>query len=95
MNDSLGLSGAAAQNHNPDVGNSDLSTASAGWQYEQTVEEIEAIIDRIESGELDLAEVFDQFGVAVNHLRQCETFLNQRQKQMDLLIENLVDDHDQ
>ncbi len=94
MNESSGLSKTAAQNHNRGALNSEeLIAASAGWNYEQTVQQIEGIIARIEAGELDLAEVFDQFGVAVEYLRQCETFLNQRQQQMDLLIENLTDEH--
>lgn len=66
--------------------------ASANWSYEATVEQIETIIGRIEAGELELTEVFDQFALAVDQLRQCETFLHQRQEQMDLLIEKLVDD---
>lgn len=61
------------------------------WNYESTVKRIEAAIARIESGELELAEVFDQFAAAVEDLRQCETFLVERQQQMDLLIETLED----
>jgi len=62
------------------------------WNYEATVQQVEAIMARIESGELALADVFDQFAAAVNSLRQCELFLSQRQQQMDLLIETLTDD---
>lgn len=47
---------------------------------------------RIEAGKLELAEVFDQFAEAVDYLHQCETFLAQRQKQVDLLIETLSDE---
>jgi exodeoxyribonuclease VII small subunit len=36
--------------------------------------------------------VFDQFAAAVEYLRQCETFLQQRQQQVDLLIETLKDE---
>lgn len=60
--------------------------------YEATVKQIEVAIARIESGELELAEVFDQFADAVEQLRQCETFLTERQRQMDLLIETLTDE---
>lgn len=63
-----------------------------GWNYEATVAEVEAIITQIEAGELELEEVFDQFAAAVERLRQCETFLQQRQQQMDLLIETLTDE---
>lgn len=63
----------------------------ANWRYEETVAEVEAIIARIESGEMDLADVFDQFEQAVQYIQQCETFLNDRQNQMELLIETLED----
>lgn len=62
------------------------------WNYEAAVAKVEAIIARIEAGELELEEVFDQFAAAVEYLRQCETFLQQRQQQVDLLIETLKDE---
>lgn len=68
-----------------------LMPSSADWNYEQAVAQIEVIINRIEVGELELAEIFDQFAIAVEQLRQCEVFLNQQKNQMDLLIETLVD----
>jgi exodeoxyribonuclease VII small subunit len=62
------------------------------WDYEATVTEIETIINRIELGELELAEVFNQFSSAVEQLRRCEAFLSRQQHQVDLLIETLLDD---
>ncbi|MBV9387349.1 MAG: exodeoxyribonuclease VII small subunit [Chroococcidiopsidaceae cyanobacterium CP_BM_ER_R8_30] len=59
------------------------------WNYAEAVAEVETIIARIETGELELEEVFDQFEQAVEHLRQCETFLQRKQQQMGLLIETL------
>lgn len=70
------------------------STAEAlnpSWNYEATVAKVEKIINQIESGELELADVFDEFSTAVAYLRQCEDFLAQKQQQMDLLIETLTD----
>jgi exodeoxyribonuclease VII small subunit len=61
------------------------------WSYESTVTEIEEMIAEIESGQLDLADVFDQFATAAQMLQQCELFLTQRQQQMELLIEQLDD----
>ncbi|WP_066423599.1 exodeoxyribonuclease VII small subunit [Anabaena sp. 4-3] len=72
--------------------NSSNSDAVFNGNYEEKVAEIEKIISRIESGNLELEAVFDQFAIAVEHLRQCETFLQQRQQQVDLLIETLSDD---
>ncbi|MEA5580222.1 exodeoxyribonuclease VII small subunit [Nodularia harveyana UHCC-0300] len=68
------------------------SDLMAGGNYEQKVREIEEIIARIEAGELDLEEVFDQFSTAVQSLGQCESFLQQRQQQVNLLIETLTDE---
>ena len=70
------------------------STLSENWNYEATVDQVETIIKQIEAGELELAEVFDQFAAAVRHLRQCEAFLQQRQQQMDLIIETLEEESD-
>lgn len=64
------------------------------WNYETTVDQVETMIEQIETGELELAEVFQDFATAVQYLRQCEAFLAQRQKQMDLLIETLTDESD-
>ncbi len=64
------------------------------WSYETTVVQVERMINRIESGNLDLADLFSEFASAVEYLRQCETFLTQQQQQMDLLIETLTDDSD-
>jgi exodeoxyribonuclease VII small subunit len=72
----------------------DVFNRSPDWNYEATVAQVEAIIARIEAGELDLAEVFDQFTTAVEYLHQCEAFLTKRQQQMDLLIEKLGDESD-
>jgi exodeoxyribonuclease VII small subunit len=72
--------------------NAPSSDHETNWNYETRIAEIEAIINRIESGELELEAVFDQFTNAVEYLRQCETFLQQRQQQVDLLIETLSDE---
>jgi exodeoxyribonuclease VII small subunit len=59
------------------------------WNYEEKVKEVETIITQIESGELSLQDVFDKFALAVESLKECEGFLQQRQQQVDLLIETL------
>lgn len=64
----------------------------SSWNYEETVAKVERIIAQIESGKLELAEVFDEFAAAVDYLRQCETFLQERKQKMDLLIETLEGD---
>lgn len=62
------------------------------WNYENTVSEVETIIDRIESGELPLESVFEQFAVAMDHLQKCDRFLAQGKQRMELLIETLSEE---
>ncbi len=60
------------------------------WSYEATLHRIETLTTQIETGELPLAEVFEQFSEAVGALQQCDQFLQQKQQQASLLIETLV-----
>jgi exodeoxyribonuclease VII small subunit len=61
------------------------------WKYEAGVTKVEEILGEIESGQLELSEVFDRFAVAVESLQQCELFLSTQREQVDLLLENLGD----
>jgi len=65
--------------------------ADPNWHYEASVGEVERIIQAIEGGDLDLADVFEQFASAVHLLNQCEAFLSQQQQQMTVLLETLQD----
>lgn len=62
------------------------------WNYEETVTHIEEIIHQIESGDLPLEDVFEQFELAVKSLQQCERFLTQGKARMNLLIESLAEE---
>ncbi|MEG4589937.1 exodeoxyribonuclease VII small subunit [Microcoleus sp. MOSTC5] len=72
----------------------DSPLRQSDWNYEETVDRIEAIIDRVESGELPLEEVFEQFAVALECWQECESFLARRKEQMDLSIELLAAEPD-
>ncbi|PZV04392.1 MAG: exodeoxyribonuclease VII small subunit [Leptolyngbya sp.] len=65
--------------------------AADPWNYETTVATVEAIIADLESGSLPLAAVLSQFEQAVQALQQCEAYLQEKQQQVDLLIETLAD----
>ncbi|MBE9076888.1 exodeoxyribonuclease VII small subunit [Romeria aff. gracilis LEGE 07310] len=67
---------------------------SQDWSYEETLRQVEAIVTQLETGEMPLAEVFEQFSVAIGGLRQCDQFLQEKQQQMSLLVETLVDSPD-
>jgi exodeoxyribonuclease VII small subunit len=72
--------------------NSVKSISANGGSYEAKIAEIETIITRIEGGELQLADIFAEFATAVKYLQECDSFLQQQQQQVDLLIETLQDD---
>ncbi|MEL6246981.1 MAG: exodeoxyribonuclease VII small subunit [Cyanobacteria bacterium J06627_15] len=62
------------------------------WNYEGAIASIEQAIDDLETGELPLADVFDQFTQAVKQLQQCDQFLRQKLSEAQLLIETLGDE---
>ena len=72
----------------------DSQLRQSDWNYEETVDRIEAIIKRVESGELPLEKVFEQFAVAVECLQECESFLARGKENMDLSIELLATEPD-
>ena len=68
------------------------TTPTEPWNYESTVEKIEDILGLMESGDMSLNDVFEQFGVAAAYLKECDRFLGERRSQVELLIEQLTDE---
>ncbi|MEM9978276.1 MAG: exodeoxyribonuclease VII small subunit [Cyanobacteria bacterium P01_D01_bin.2] len=60
------------------------------WNYETSIDQVEAIITDLETGDLSLADIFEQFEKAVTELKKCDTFLQKKQQQAQVLIETLV-----
>jgi exodeoxyribonuclease VII small subunit len=67
----------------------DILPEQSDWNYEDALAKAETIIDSIESGKLSLAQVFDRFHLASEYLHQCESFLQERQQQMAIYVEDL------
>jgi len=65
---------------------------SETWDYETTVNRVESAIAAIESGQLSLAEVFEQFSVAAEDLKHCEAFLDRGRHLRNLWVESLEED---
>jgi exodeoxyribonuclease VII small subunit len=61
------------------------------WSYEDTIAALEAMVVNLEAGNLPLTEVLEQFEQAVQALQRCETYLQEKRQQVDLLIETLAD----
>ena len=64
------------------------------WDYEASVQQVETIINHLETGELPLTEIFEQFEQAVAELKKCDTFLQAKQQQAQLLVETLMPESD-
>ena len=69
----------------------DSTTPPKDWNYETAIASIEEMINQIESGNLPLETVFEEFEVAVQEINQCEQFLNLGVEKMNLLVETLED----
>lgn len=78
----------------PKKSSSTKAAKTKKWNYESTVSNLETIVQEIESGDLELEEVFDKFSWAVAALQECENFLAEKTSQMNLLIETLEDESD-
>jgi len=74
------------------VESSAITNLPEDWRYESSIMQVETIIEQIETGELELAEIFEQFAIAVQHLQDCDAFLNHHRRQVDILVETLTDE---
>lgn len=57
--------------------------------YESKINKIEEIIETIETGNLEMTAMFESFSQAKQYLHECEDFLKEKQKQLNLDIETL------
>lgn len=71
-----------------------VKKSDKNWNYEASVEQVEAIIADLETGDLPLADIFEQFEQAVTELKKCDSFLQAKQQQAQLLIETLMPEPD-
>ncbi len=56
--------------------------------FEHALEELEALVQRLESGELNLDESLKQFKKGVELTRQCQQALDQAQQMVEQLLDN-------
>ena len=53
--------------------------------FEESLEQLEAIVRRLEDGQLPLAESRDQYEQGVRHLKACYTLLEKAERRIELL----------
>ncbi len=56
--------------------------------FEQSLAELEAIVERMEQGELSLEESLAQFERGIALTRQCQQALEQAEQKVAILLEN-------
>lgn len=56
--------------------------------FEKSLEELESLVERLESGELSLDESLKQFKRGVELTRHCQSVLEQAQQTVEKLVDN-------
>ena len=58
------------------------------FKFEQALEELEGIVSRLDSGELGLDQMLDEFERGIKLVRGCKQFLDQAQKKVEMLLQD-------
>ena len=58
---------------------------------EKSLEELEALVERLESEELPLAEALKEFERGVKLTRECQTTLKEAEQTVEILLKKTVD----
>jgi len=56
------------------------------FKFEQAISELEQIVNRLDSGELSLDEMLADFEAGIKLVKECQRFLNEAQKRVEVLI---------
>ena len=65
---------------------SESKKVSKKFNFEKALEELEEIVSRLDSGELGLEEMLEEFERGIKLVRSCQKFLEQAQKKVEMLI---------
>ncbi|WP_428099961.1 exodeoxyribonuclease VII small subunit [Candidatus Rariloculus sp.] len=60
-------------------------------QLEQSLEQLEAVVANLESGELSLEQALKEFERGVKLTRQCQTTLKEAEQKVELLLKSGAD----
>jgi len=63
------------------------SRKTKGPEFEQALGELEAVVDRLEHGELPLEEALKQFERGIELARTCEASLKQAEQRVEILLQ--------
>ncbi len=60
-------------------------------QLEKSLEELEALVERLESGELSLQQSLKEFERGIKLTRMCQTALKEAEQKVEILLKNTED----
>jgi len=60
-------------------------------QLEKSLGELEALVERLESGELSLQQALEEFERGVKLTRLCQTALKEAEQKVEILLKNTED----
>ncbi|RRJ83608.1 exodeoxyribonuclease VII small subunit [Aestuariirhabdus litorea] len=64
-----------------------MAKKKPGFAFEQSLAELEALVEKMESGELSLEQSLQAFEQGVTLTRECQQALTQAQQKVELLVE--------
>ena len=56
------------------------------FKFEQAISELEAIVNRLDSGDLSLEQMLEDFETGVRLVKDCQRYLEQAQKRVEMLV---------
>lgn len=65
-----------------------MAKKKQGYDFEDSLNQLEALIEQMESGELSLEKALENFEQGIQLTRQCQTMLSEAEQKVQLLIEN-------
>ena len=65
--------------------------ASSPVDFEQSLEELEATVEKLEHGDLSLEDALQQFERGVALARQCQASLKQAEQKVEILLHKTAD----
>lgn len=65
-----------------------MAKKKQGYDFEQSLTNLEQLVEQMESGELSLEKALETFEQGIQLTRQCQTMLNEAEQKVHLLIDN-------
>lgn len=65
-----------------------MAKKKAGYDFEQSLSDLEQLVEQMESGELSLEKALETFEQGIKLTRECQLKLNEAEQKVQLLMDN-------